>query len=51
MSEEQLNLNAIDDIEIEDFEDISAPYDVSKIDILFEPEYVGKKVWFKRTKS
>lgn len=44
MSEEQLNLNAIDDIEIEDFEDISAPYDVSKIDILFEPEYVDRLV-------
>lgn len=44
MSEEQLNLNAIDDIEIEDFEDISAPYDVSKIDILFEPEYIDRLV-------
>ena len=44
MSKEQLNLNAIDDIEIEDFEDISTPYDVSKIDILFEPEYVDRLV-------
>lgn len=31
-----------DDIEKEDFEDISTPYDVSKIDILFEPEYVDR---------
>lgn len=44
MSKEQLNLNSIDDIEIEDFEDISTPYDVSKIDILFEPEYVDRLV-------
>ncbi|MDQ7062056.1 MAG: DUF262 domain-containing protein [Sulfurimonas sp.] len=34
----------IDDTEAEDFEDISTPYDVSKIDILFEPEYVDRLV-------
>ena len=32
------------DIEKEDFEDISTPYDVSKIDILNEPEYVDRLV-------
>ena len=32
------------DIEKEDFEDISIPYDVSKIDILNEPEYVDRLV-------
>ena len=32
------------DIENEDFEDISTPYDVSKIDILYEPEYVDRLV-------
>jgi len=32
------------DIEIEEFEDISTPYDVSKIDILNEPEYVDRLV-------
>ncbi len=31
-------------IENEDFEDISTPYDVSKIDILYEPEYVDRLV-------
>jgi len=31
-------------IENEDFEDISTPYDVSKIDILNEPEYVDRLV-------
>lgn len=31
-----------DDTEKEEFEDISTPYDVSKIDILFEPEYVDR---------
>lgn len=31
-----------EDTEKEDFEDISTPYDVSKIDILFEPEYVDR---------
>ena len=30
--------------EKEEFEDISIPYDVSKIDILFEPEYVDRLV-------
>lgn len=34
----------IEDIETEEFEDIKTPYDVSKIDILFEPEYVDRLV-------
>jgi len=38
-----MNENDID-IEKEDFEDISTPYDVSKIDILNEPEYVDRLV-------
>jgi len=33
-----------EDTEKEEFEDISTPYDVSKIDILFEPEYVDRLI-------
>jgi len=34
----------INKIETEEFEDISTPYDVSKIDILFEPEYIDRLI-------
>lgn len=37
-------IKEIEDIEVEEFEDIKTPYDVSKIDILFEPEYVDRLV-------
>jgi len=38
------NIETIDDIEKEDYENISEPYDVSKIDILNEPEYVDRMI-------
>jgi len=43
---DSINKNFIseNDIEKEEFEDISTPYDVSKIDILNEPEYVDRLV-------
>jgi len=40
----QLKDDGNTDVENEDFEDISTPYDVSKIDILYEPEYVDRLV-------
>ncbi len=44
MLEETNIIKEIEDIESEEFEDIKTPYDVSKIDILFEPEYVDRLV-------
>ena len=38
----ELQIEIIDDIEKEELGDISEPYDVSKIDILNEPEYVDR---------
>ncbi len=40
----EIDIEKEDDTEKEEFSEISTPYDVSKIDILYEPEYVDRLV-------